>query len=201
MPEQIQITLFTFDELSEESQQRVIEPFREAYEPDYDIIYDEFIIDMSEQYGADIKEDDIQWSGFWSQGDGACFTCEFDQEVIEPILRDALNEDDRNHLDQLRVELSQASSIRTGRSNFYCHENTVTGDIWLDCPDDTDLKVEVVRAMEAHLTDIIRNSCKDLYRRLEDHYNKETEDEAIKQRIKEYWPGCNFREDGTIFAR
>ena len=42
MPEQIQVTLFTFDELSEESQQRIIEPFREAHDPDYSIAYDEF---------------------------------------------------------------------------------------------------------------------------------------------------------------
>ncbi len=201
MAEQVLITLFTFDELPEESQQKLIEGFRQDYDPHYGHIYDEFILEMSEKYGADIKEDNIQWSGFWSQGDGACFTCEFDEEVIEHILRDALSEDDRNHLDQLRVELSQASSIRTGPSNLYSHENTVIGDIWLDCPDDTTLKVEVVRAMEEHLTDIIRRSCKDLYQRLEEYYNKETEDEALKQRIKEYWPGCHFRKDGTIFAR
>jgi hypothetical protein len=55
--------------------------------------------------------------------------------------------------------------------------------------------------LENKLTEIIRQSCRDLYQRLEDYYNEETEDEAIKQRIKEFWPGCNFRKDGTIFAR
>ena len=46
MAEQVQITLFTFDELSEETQQKLIEGFRQDYEPDYSIVYDEFIIDM-----------------------------------------------------------------------------------------------------------------------------------------------------------
>ena len=87
MPEQVQITLFTFDELPEESQHKLIEGFRQDYDPHYSHIYDEFILEMSEQYGADINVDDIQWSGFWSQGDGACFTCDFDEEVIFPILK------------------------------------------------------------------------------------------------------------------
>ena len=77
MAEQVQITLFTFDELPQESQQKLIEGFRKDYDPHYSHIYDEFILEMSEQYGADISVDDIQWSGFWSQGDGACFTCDF----------------------------------------------------------------------------------------------------------------------------
>ena len=44
MPEQIQITLFTFDELPEESQQKIIEGFREGYEPYYDVIYEDFAL-------------------------------------------------------------------------------------------------------------------------------------------------------------
>tara|TARA_B100000674_G_C37760488_1_gene877680 strand:+ start:424 stop:1029 length:606 start_codon:yes stop_codon:yes gene_type:complete len=201
MAKQVQITIFTFDELPKESQQSLIERFRQDFEPDYSNVYDEFIIDMSEQYGADIKEDDIQWTGFWSQGDGACFICDFDQEVIEPILRDALSEDDRKHLDQLSVELSQASSIRTGPSNFYSHENTVTGDIWFVCPDDTNLNADIIQTMESRLTEIIRDACRDLYQRLEAEYDRATSDNALIEEIKNIWPGCNFRKDGTIFAR
>jgi hypothetical protein len=201
MPKQVQITLFTFDELSEESQQKIIEPFREAYEPDYSHIYYEFINDMSENYGADIKIDDIEWSGFWSQGDGACFTCDFDEEVIETMLRAELSEDDRAHLDRLGVRFNSIKSIRTGPSNFYSHENTVTGEISFYCSDDTELKVEVIAAMEAHLTDIIRRSCKDLYQRLQDYYDEEMEDEVIVRRIKQFYPDCRFRADGTVFAR
>ena len=55
MAEKVQITLFTFDELPEESQQKLIEGFRKDYDPFYDHIYDEFINDMSEKYGADVS--------------------------------------------------------------------------------------------------------------------------------------------------
>ena len=202
MPEQIQITLFTFDELPEESQQKIIEGFRERYEPYYGHIYDEFILEMSEQYGADIKVDNIQWTGFWSQGDGACFTCDFDEEVIFPILKErSLMGHQVQWLEELGVEVQSAKSIRCGPSNFYSHENTVTGDLLFNVPGGKEFDQEIAILLERSLTEIIREACTDLYRRLEDEYDHATSDEAIKQRIKEYWSGCNFRKDGTIFAR
>jgi hypothetical protein len=199
MAEQVQITLFTFDELPEESQQKLIEGFRQDYDPDYSHIYHEFIHDMSERYGADISVDNIQWSGFWSQGDGACFTCDFDEEVIFPILKQELSEDDVAYIEKQGAQLD-AKSVRTGRSNYYSHENTVEAELYL-YSDSDDTMDEVRETLENKLTEIIRESCRDLYQRLEDYYNEETEDEALKQRIKEYWPGCNFRKNGTIFAR
>jgi hypothetical protein len=199
MAEQVQITLFTFDELPEESQQKLIEGFRQDYDPDYSHIYHEFIHDMSERYGADISVDNIQWSGFWSQGDGACFTCDFDEEVIFPILKQELSEGDVAYIEKQGAQLD-AKSVRTGASNHYCHENTVEAELYL-YSDSNDTMDEAREILENKLTDIIRASCRDLYQQLEDYYNEETEDEALKQRIKEYWPGCNFRKDGTIFAR
>ena len=202
MAEQVQITLFTFDELSEESQQKLIEGFRQDYEPHCSNVYDEFIIDMSEQYGADIKEDNIQWSGFWSQGDGACFTCDFDEEVIFPILKErAYGTDQVPLLEELGVELHSAKSIRCGFSNHYCHENTVTGDLVFNVPAGKEFNHEIALSLEEELTGIIRESCTDLFEKLKEEYERATSDEAIIEEIKNIWPGCNFRKDGTIFAR
>ena len=202
MAEQVQITLFTFDELSEESQQKIIEGFRQDYNPDYSHIYDDFILEMSEQYGANIDVDNIQWSGFWSQGDGACFTCDFDEEVIFPILKKrAFGMEQVQVLDALGVELYSAKSIRCGRSNLYCHENTVTGNLVFNVPAGKEFNHEIARSLEEELTGIIRDACSDLYRKLEAYYDEETEDEAIIEEIKNIWPGCNFRKDGTIFTR
>jgi len=204
MPEQIQITLFTFDELSEESQQRVIEPIREAYDPDYSIVYDMFINGMSVDYGSNVTIDDIQWSGFWSQGDGACFTCDFDIEVLLPILKEELNEEQIDILKEIDVEV-EASSIRTGFSNHYSHENTVTGNIQLNYGDYYSYRTteinEIHEIMENKLTEIIREECRNLYSQLQDFYDQEMEDERIVEEIKECYPGCCFREDGTVFVR
>ena len=202
MAEQVQITLFTFDELPDESKARLIEGFREGYDPAYNHIYDKFINDMSEKYGACIDRDDIEWSGFWSQGDGACFTCEFDEEVIFPILKKrSLMGHQVQYLEELGVDLHAAQSIRCGPSNFYSHENTVIGNIIFNVPGGKEFDDEIANALERDLTEIIRDSCKDLYQRLEDEYERATTTEAIIEEIKNAWSGCNFRKDGTIFAR
>ena len=197
MAEQVQITLFSFDELPEESQQKLIEGFREGYDPDYSHIYDKFITDMSEKYGADIKIDNIQWSGFWSQGDGASFTCSFDDEVLFPILKERLDDTSVSFLEENNVEL-EAHSIRI--QNNYCHENTVRGSVHLHCTHMCELDDDV-RNLERMLTEIIREACFDLYQKLEEEYDRAASDEAIVEEIKNAWPGCNFRKDGTIFAR
>ena len=204
MPEQIQITLFTFDELSEESQQRVIEGFRQDYDPHYGHIYDEFILEMSEKYGSNVITDDIQWSGFWSQGDGACFTCDFDIEVLLPILKEELNEEQIDILKEIDVEV-EASSIRTGFSNHYSHENTVTGNIQLNYGDYYSYRTteinEIHEIMENKLTEIIREECRNLYSQLRDFYDEEMEEEVIKEKIRQFYPDCRYREDGTEFVR
>lgn len=202
MPEQIQITLFTFDELSEESQQRVIKPFREAYEPHYDVIYEDFVERMSEQYGAELKTEEITWSGFWSQGDGASFICDFDTEVLLPILKEELNEDQIALLEEIDAEID-CESIRTGYQ--YAHENTVRGKVSIyygDAYYDRMVQInEIHDILENKLTEIIREESRNLYKQLEDFYDKEMENERIVELIKEYYPDCRFREDGTVFVR
>lgn len=201
MPEQVQITLFTFDELSEESQQRVIEPFREAFEPDYDIIYEDFIERMKEKYGALIKTEEITWSGFWSQGDGASFICDFDTEVLLPTLKEELNEEQVALLEELDADIDCAS-IRTGYQ--YSHENTVRGKVSIyygDAYYDRMVQInEIHHIIEDKLTEIIREESRNLYRQLEDFYDEEMEEEHIKEKIKQFYPDCRFREDGTVFV-
>ena len=202
MPEQVQITLFTFDELSEESQQKLIEGFRDGYEPYYDVVYEDFALRMSEQYGALLDQKEITWSGFWSQGDGASFICDFDAEVLLPILKKELNEDQVALLGEIDAEIDCAS-IRTGYQ--YSHENTVRGKVSIyygDAYYDRMVEInEIHDILENKLTEIIREESRSLYRQLEDFYDQEMEDERLIEEIKEIYPDCNFREDGTIFAR
>ena len=199
MAKQVQITLFTFDELSEESQQKLIEGFRQDYDPDYSHIYYDFINDMSEQYGADISVDDIEWSGFWSQGDGASFTCDFDTEVLLPILKEELNKEQVALLEEIDAEIDFAS-IRTGYQ--YSHENTVRGKVSIYYGDIYYNRMveinEIHDILENKLTEIIREESRTLYSQLEDFYDKETETERLVEQIKECYSGYCFREDGTI---
>lgn len=201
MPEQIQITLFSFDELSEESQQRVIEGFREGYEPEphYDVIYEDFALRLSEDYGGELDTEEITWSGFWSQGDGASFICDFDTEVLLPILKEELNEEQVALLEEIDAEIDCAS-IRTGYQ--YSHENTVRGKVSIyygDAYYDRMVEInEIHGILENKLTEIIREESRNLYRELERFYDQEMEDERMVEEIKECYSEYCFREDGTI---
>ena len=199
MPKQIQITLFSFDELSEESQQNFIEIFREGYEPYYEAIYEGFVEGMKEEYGAELKTEEITWSGFWSQGDGASFICDFDTEVLLPILKKELNEEQVSLLEEIDAEIDCAS-IRTGYQ--YSHENTVRGKISIYYDDvyyDRMVQInEIHDILENKLTEIIREESRNLYNELERFYDREMENERLIEEIKECYSGYCFREDGTI---
>lgn len=77
----IEITLYKFQELSEDAKQTAIEKCRENenylnYEW-YDGIYEDFKT-IAGLMGVTI--DNIYWSGFYSQGDGACFEGSYQYE-------------------------------------------------------------------------------------------------------------------------
>ena len=199
MPEQIQITLFSFDELSKDAQERVIEGLRDRHEPYYDVIYEDFALQLSEKYGGELDPEEITWSGFWSQGDGASFICNFDSEVLLPILKEELNEEQVALLEEIDAEID-FKSIRTGYQ--YAHENTVRGKVSIYYGDAYYNRMveinEIHDILENKLTQIIREECRSLYRQLEDFYDQEMEAERLIEEIKECYPGYCFREDGTI---
>ena len=70
----VQTDVFTFSELSADAQQRAIDTAREwAAQDDF---FSEYVIDDAKTIAAlmGIEIDNIYYSGFWSQGDGAQFT-------------------------------------------------------------------------------------------------------------------------------
>lgn len=64
----------TFDELSPELQAKVIEKFRYIWNDfDADFIIEDFCNAMEEN-GVDVLPKNVYFSGFYSQGDGSCFS-------------------------------------------------------------------------------------------------------------------------------
>jgi len=89
MPVVKQVTLYSFDELSEQAQQKAIETARgwdDLFEPDEQFVLEGFAIQ-----NPHIENMDISYSGFCSQGDGASFTGSINTEwVIDNLLSDEL---------------------------------------------------------------------------------------------------------------
>lgn len=82
MPRIHETTLYSFDELSSEAKETAISSFQEDdsyldYEWDEYTISDfKTILELIGYYNIE-----CYFSGFWSQGDGACFSARFSKEI------------------------------------------------------------------------------------------------------------------------
>lgn len=136
------------------------------------------------------------FSGFCSQGDGACF---------EGTLDDALKYLDHHHKDQypmIRKLLEHGGCVyaRCEHRGNYCHENYT--EFWVDAdtltgmvPQPTEFHETIVEQWQSQLEDELndfekgvieqwRTYMQDLYRKLEAEYDYLTSDEAVWETIE-----------------
>lgn len=177
----------------------LIEKYRDInveYVDWWDCVYDDFTSDMAEKH---IMVQDTRFSGFWSQGDGASFTG-YISNNLEFLKAHGLTETYPfitkliHHGGDFTLRIERSSS-------HYVHENTVSVSVEgcayfhhvLPTSDDlreaivdqwdTDLDAEYERIWE-DVTDIIRDYCRDLYRKLQEEYDYLTSDEAVWEAIE-----------------
>ena len=159
-------------------------------------VYDNFREDMK-AIGIDV--DVMYFSGFWSQGDGACFegrVCDWDLFLkslgyTDPVLV--------NHF-------SQNASFSVKHSGHYYHENCTSFSMEFSLPEEFDeedfLQVygygEELRdatliatlsqyngdKLEAEFTEAFKDHMRTLYRRLEEEYDHLTSDEAVLESLE-----------------
>ena len=161
----------------------------------WDCTYDVFREDMKTKH---IEVKDMNFSGFWSQGDGASFTGHVVDNKAFLQAHD-ISEDDYPAIHRL-LAYDGGFSIDINRSmSRYVHENTVSAEIVAadgfvhilpsdDFRDhiisqwDEELNREYDRLQE-EVTGIIRDYCRQLYKSLEDEYDYLTSDEAVWEAI------------------
>jgi hypothetical protein len=159
----------------------------------WDCVYDDFKTKM-EDIGIDV--DRMYFSGFWSQGDGACFEGSVYNwpKFLESRGYDcpALIKHAEDHF-KLSVE----------HSGHYYHENCTRFSVDLPLPrhdEDTEFAYDyltyeegsiqeatvmallnqyVASALEAEFIDAFRDHMRDLYKQLEDEHDHLTSDEAV----------------------
>lgn len=142
----------------------------------------EFVKDM-ERKGIDIDYKNVKFSGFWSQGDGASFTCDLSSKYINewiisnkeelPILYK--NYTNWNEIDG-KVE-------KNGYGNHCCHEKTV--NVNLSCYDDIGEDAEKeLEKLENLLETVLRGYMVSLYNTLEKEYEYLTSDESVVETLK-----------------
>lgn len=188
-------TLYEYSELSEAAQESAREWWREAglHDEWWDFVYDD-AKRMASILGIDI--DNIFFSGFWSQGDGACFegtyrykpgSCkairaEAPQDRELHVIADTLRDIQRPWFYQLTASVKHSGNY----SHEYC---TV-----IDVEDERYANWGADPLPEDEMADALRRFMRWIYARLEEEYEWINSDENVAEAItaNEY----EFTEDG-----
>ena len=214
MPAIIETTVFRLDELSEQARDKARAWYREASACDdwHECVFDDFeticvILGVRLKtrsvrlFGGGTRQKPCIWfSGFSSQGDGACLegACSFAKGARKAIrahapqdgelhrIADALQAIQRRNFYQLRADASQR-----GRG---CHEYSMSIGVERDSPNNQAMTVDAGDAVAELLRDLARW----LYRQLEREYEYQTSDEVTDEAIlaNEY----TFTGDGRRFG-
>ena len=214
MPQVIEITVYTIDELSDAAKEnaRVWYRHQGLHDEWYDFVYEDFeticrILGITlgttpvRLYGGGTRDKpQIFWSGFSFQGDGASFSGNYSyargasrairahapQDTELHRIADELQALQRKNFWQLNATVRQR-----GR---YCHEYTMTIEVERDSPTwqpSTDDAEDAV-------TEALRDLARWLYRQLRSEYEHQTSDDAVDEIV-----GINawtFTADGKRFG-
>ena len=186
--ETISINLYTFDELIEKAQNKVLDDNR-YFNVEHDD-WHEYTIEDEKTKLAELGylDADISFSGFHSQGDGASFTAKIDLDAW-------INQDKTSREKFLSLNQYDISAWIDKSASRYHHEETMSACTDMDCdaPETMlDLEDELQVTIEAEAKELAG----DIYNQLRKEYEYLTSDEAIKESItiNEY----TFEADGTM---
>ncbi|TAG49770.1 MAG: hypothetical protein EAZ30_02740 [Betaproteobacteria bacterium] len=208
----VTIPVYQFSELSEKARERAAELLRNhtADHHWWDATYDDadniatllgITIDRASVLTKSGRREsglpDIQFSGFWSQGDGASFVGSFSSKGgCDTAIRSYAPLDEKllaiaRSLDTLHTQLSNRLSATLTRRrdayHHYSHENTVDINVMLTDShgDERTASAEV----EDELGNVLRSFMRWIYGQLESEYDHLTSDDYLAEYANEngYW--------------
>lgn len=205
------VNIYTFDELSDKAKEKARDWYRnEVFSGPYEL---EYVIDdavnVGKLMGIDIgtvtvklmggetrEKPSVYWSGFSSQGDGACFegTYKYRKGAVAAVAAEWPNDPDLNRIAnglysvQRRYFFKLKAHITHNDRYYHARSmdiRVINGDAHFGPREDA---YEDVR-------DCMRDFADWIYRRLEDAYNYQMSDEAVDEAIagNDY----EFYEDGS----
>lgn len=191
----------SFDELSDDAKQKALDHFRDfnvEYEDWYHVVYENFI-EQAGKEGFDVEN--IYFSGFWSQGDGAMFEYRINDKIFNDFV-DSLD------LSPMRKEWVRtqvyASAKGVHNRGYYYHEKSCDHSIYWELNGDVHYSTNLGQWLlsfdddfEEFVINRYNDLCYSLYQDLEAEYEYLTSDDCVSDMIRanEY----EFYEDGTQF--
>lgn len=201
---------YKFDELDERAKERARDWYRQgAFEYEW---WDEVFEDAKQCLAlAGFTIDRIYFSGFSSQGDGACFEGSWRAANAQPVKamkQHAPQDKDLHAIAAAMREVAKArpdASMSVKHRGRYSHEHCTEFDVSADGPewdDDvrrSDAEWSALRDREAEIEETIIETSRDamrwIYRQLEREYDYLNSDEQVDEAIRanEY----EFNQDGS----
>ena len=127
----------------------------------------------------------IEFSGFWSQGDGACFTGRYrfspnaTKELRSYAPVDSTLHDIADELAAIHKKHPAAFEVSIVRNaSRYCHERSVDVNVSLDGDDE---EQPVPRELDDGVTEQMGRVMRWIYRQLENEYEYQTSDDRVRQ--------------------
>ena len=194
----VETKVFTFAELSNSAKEVALENNRynnthfDWYEP----VYEGFKYQAEE---AGFQVEDMFFSGFYSQGDGAMFTyCGFN----DTLLNNFVDQLDLSDADKVIVKAQGVVSGKGLHRGNYYHEKSCEHHIWLESnnPDweyATDLISQHDDAFSEYVIKTYEDLCGELYGDLREYLDELTSDDYIAEVLIE--TECEFLESGQTF--
>jgi hypothetical protein len=189
----VKIKLYKFDELSAEAKQVAINWFREG---NNDSFFADCVIEDAKEIGKliGIDIDKVYYSGFGSQGDGACFEGNYAYAKNSvKALKDYAPQDKTLHrivdnLYKLQRENFYGLTAKVKQSGHYYHKMCTEFDVYINGCNYAKPKIE------DELIELLRDFMDWIYKQLETDYEYQNSDEQISEniRINEY----EFTADG-----
>ncbi|MBM9615232.1 hypothetical protein JWJ90_13175 [Desulfobulbus rhabdoformis] len=211
--EQITLTinLYSFEELSDEAKQHAIEEYHDINTDHdwWDCSFEQFA-EVAELFGLDIRQTrknlingdfrydpTIYFSGFASQGDGACFEGRYSYKegALKNIKKEWPQDKELHQIVASLQELQRRNfyqvHCRTKQSGHYMHSGCMQVDV--EHAEDSYRQV----AGEDDFIQCMRNFADWIYSKLEKEHDYLTSDEQIKESLiaNEY----KFTENGEIY--
>ena len=201
----ITTTVYTFEELSDEAKEKALEFYR-----DFNTAYWEWwettLDDQKEQLEkAGINKPAIEFSGFWSQGDGLSFTS---KDVNLETLMESSKAAEKypEFYKELQLGNIDYSCYIPRTSHHYSHARTAafsldtvypTVDDEQDYDDLQDIIDRDLQGIIDYLDDWRMDKCHEFYRALENEFNYLTADEALIESFEAN--EMEFTADGKAF--
>ena len=198
-------TEFKFSELDEKAKDKARDDYRESaypYDDWWDFVYED-AIRMGKMLGIEIEHHShksvtnkpirtpqIFFSGFSSQGDGACYsgTYSFEPEAMQKLKAECNDDELFRIAEELRVlqltcrlmGIELDTTMITVNSGGYSHSNMMS--VELCAGDDTDEDADL-SDIEKSMTQLMRDFADWIYKQLESEYDWLMSDECVDDRL------------------